>query len=148
MADPSLAAYLPFGHDVHALTFDSLEYLPTAHAVQMLAPVLVPVFVIEPAAHCAQSLTSFEPVVPLYVPGAQSVHAATFDAVEYLPTAHAVHVVPPVLVPASVMEPAAQSAHVESVGFVEYLPATHAVHALAPALMPVLVIEPARHALQ
>ena len=148
MADPSLAAYLPFGHDVHALTFDSLEYLPTAHAAQMLAPVLVPVFVIEPAAHCAQSLTSFEPVVPLYVPGAQSVHAATFDAVEYLPTAHAVHVVPPVLVPASVMEPAAQAMHDGTFDFVEYLPATHAVHALAPALMPVLVIEPARHALQ
>ena len=148
MADPSLAAYLPFGHDVHALTFDSLEYLPTAHAVQMLAPVLVPVFVIEPAAHCAQSLRSFEPVVPLYVPGAQSVHAATFDAVEYLPTAHAVHVVAPVLVPASVIEPAAQSMHDGTFDFVEYLPSAHAVHALAPALAPVLVIEPDTHTLQ
>ena len=148
MADPSLAAYLPFGHDVHALTFDSLEYLPTAHAVQMLAPVLVPVFVIEPAAHCAQSLTSFEPVVPLYVPGAQSVHAATFDAVEYLPTAHAVHVVAPVLVPASVIEPAAQSMHDGTFDFVEYLPSAHAVHALAPALVPVLVVEPDTHTLQ
>ena len=148
MADPSLAAYLPFGHDVHALTFDSLEYLPTAHALQMLAPLPVPVFVIEPAAHCAQSLGSFEPVVPLYVPGAQSVHAATFDATEYLPTAHAVHVVAPVLVPASVIEPAAQSVHVESVEFVEYLPAAHSSHVVAPALVPVLVIEPARHALQ
>ena len=133
---------------MHALTFDSLEYLPTAHAVQMLAPVLVPVFVIEPAAHCAQSLTSFEPVVPVYVPGAQSVHEATFDAVEYLPTAHAVHVVPPVLVPASVIEPAAQSMHDGTFDFVEYLPSAHAVHALAPALVPVLVIEPDTHTLQ
>ena len=148
MADPSLAAYLPFGHDVHALTFDSLEYLPTAHAVQMLAPVLVPVFVIEPAAHCAQSLRSFEPVVPLYVPGAQSVHAATFDTTEYLPTAHAVHVVAPVLVPASVIEPAAQSMHDGTFDFVEYLPSAHAVHALAPALVPVLVLEPDTHTLQ
>ena len=148
MADPSLAAYLPFGHDVHALTFDSLEYLPTAHAVQMLAPVLVPVFVIEPAAHCAQSLTSFEPVVPLYVPGAQSVHAATFDAVEYLPTAHAVHVVAPVPVPTSVIEPAAQSVHVESVDFFEYLPAAQALHAVAAAHEPLLVIEPAAHSEQ
>ena len=148
MADPSLAAYLPFGHDVHALTFDSLEYLPTAHAVQMLAPVLVPVFVIEPAAHCAQSLRSFEPVVPLYVPGAQSVHAATFDATEYLPTAHAVHVVAPVLVPASVIEPAAQSMHDGTFDFVEYLPSAHAVHALAPALVPVSVVEPDTHTLQ
>ena len=75
-------------------------------------------------------------------------HEATFDAVEYLPTAHAVHVVPPVLVPASVIEPAAQSVHVESVDFFEYLPAAHSSHVVAPALMPVLVIEPARHALQ
>ena len=148
MADPSLAAYLPFGHDVHAFTFDSLEYLPTAHALQMLAPALVPVFVIEPAAHCAQSLASFEPVVPLYVPGPQSTHEATFDAVEYLPTAHAVHVVAPALVPASVIEPAAQSIHVKSVDFFEYLPAAHSSHVVAPALVPVLVIEPARHALQ
>ena len=133
---------------MHCATFDAVEYLPTAHAVHVVAPVLVPVFVIEPAAHCAQSLVSFEPVVPVYVPGAQSVHAATFDAVEYLPTAHAVHVVPPVLVPVSVMEPAAHAVHVESVDFVEYWPAAHAVHVVAPALVPVLVIEPARHTLQ
>ena len=148
MADPSLAAYLPFGHDVHAFTFDLLEYLPTAHAVQILAPVSVPVFVIEPAGQSVQSLGLLEPVVPLYVPATQSVHVATFDAVEYLPTAHAVHVVAPVPVPASVIEPAAQSVHVDSVDFVEYLPAAHSSHVVAPALMPVLVIEPARHALQ
>ena len=133
---------------MQAATLDAVEYLPTAHPVQILAPALVPVFVIEPAAHCAQSLTSFEPVVPVYVPGAQSVHEATFDAVEYLPTAHAVHVVPPVLVPASVIEPAAQSMHDGTSDFVEYLPSTHAVHALAPALVPVLVIEPDTHTLQ
>ena len=148
MADPSLAAYLPFGHDVHALTFDSLEYLPTAHAVQMLAPVLVPAFVIEPAAHCAQSLLSFEPVVPLYVPASQSVHAATFDAVEYLPTAHGVHVVAPARVPASVIEPAAHLVQFESVELVEYRPAAHSSHVVARACVPVFVIEPARHALQ
>ena len=107
-AAPSVAAYLPAAHAVHAATFDAVEYLPTAHAVQILAPVLVPAFVIEPAAHALQSLTSFDPVVPVYVPAAQAVHGATFDAVEYLPTAHAVHVVAPVLVPASVIEPAAQ----------------------------------------
>ena len=73
---------------------------------------------------------------------------ATFDAVEYLPTAHAVHVVAPVPVPASVIEPAAQPAHVESVEFVEYLPAAHSSHVVAPAPVPILVIEPARHALQ
>jgi hypothetical protein len=36
---------------VHVTTLDAVEYLPTAHGVQMLAPVLVPVLVIEPAAH-------------------------------------------------------------------------------------------------
>ena len=75
-------------------------------------------------------------------------HCATFDAVEYLPTAHAVHVVAPVLVPASVIEPAAQSMHDGTFDFVEYLPSAHAVHALAPALAPVLVIEPDTHTLQ
>ena len=78
----------------------------------------------------------------------QSVHAATLDAVEYLPTAHAVHVVAPVLVPASVIEPAAQSMHDGTFDFVEYLPSAHAVHALAPALVPVLVVEPDTHTLQ
>ena len=148
MADPSLAAYLPFGHDVHACTFDLLEYLPTAHAVQILAPVPVPVFVIEPAGQSVQSLGLLEPVVPMYVPATQSVHVATFDTVVYLPTAHAVHVVAPVPVPASVIEPAAQSVHVESVDDFEYLPAAHSSHIVAPALMPILVIEPARHTLQ
>ena len=40
---------------MHAATFDAVEYLPMAHLVQMLAPVPVPVFVIEPAAHAMQS---------------------------------------------------------------------------------------------
>ena len=75
-------------------------------------------------------------------------HAATFDAVEYLPTAQSVHVVAPVPVPASVMEPAAQSVHDATFDAVEYLPAAHASHFVAPADRPVLVIEPARHALQ
>ena len=74
--------------------------------------------------------------------------AATFDAVEYLPTAHPVQILAPVLVPVFVSEPAPQSVHAKSVGFAEYVPSVHAVHALAPALVPVLVIEPAKHALQ
>ena len=48
MAKPSLAAYLPFGQAIQVATFDAVEYLPTAHPVQILAPALVPVFVIEP----------------------------------------------------------------------------------------------------
>ena len=74
---------------MHAVAFDAVEYLPTAHTVHVVAPVLVPVFVIEPAA--------------------QSAHDGTFDAFEYLPASHAVHVVAPVEEPLSVIEPAAHS---------------------------------------
>ena len=57
--------------------------------MHVVAPVLVPVFVIEPAS--------------------QSVHDGTFEAFEYLPASHAVHVVAPVEEPLSVIEPAAHS---------------------------------------
>ena len=72
----------------------------------------------------------------------------TFDAVEYLPTAHAVQVVAPVPVPVFVIEPAAQSEHDATFDAIEYLPAAHAVHAVAPADEFVSVIEPATHTLQ
>ena len=85
MADPSLAAYFPAGHDVHAATFEPIENLPTAHGVQILAPVPVPVFVIEPAP--------------------QSVHEESVDFAEYLPAAHAVHFVAPTKEPVFVIEP-------------------------------------------
>jgi hypothetical protein len=54
---------VPAEHEVQAATFDAVEYLPTVHGVQMLAPALVPEFVIEPASHSAQSLAKAEPVV-------------------------------------------------------------------------------------
>ena len=69
-------------------------------------------------------------------------HWATFDAVEYLPAPHSVHVVAPVLVPVFVIEPAAQSAHDGTVEAVEYLPAGHAVQLVALALVPVFVTDP------
>ena len=78
----------------------------------------------------------------------QSVHTATFDAVEYLPTAHAVHVVAPALVPVLVIDPSAQSVHEATFEAVEYLPAAHDVHVAAPAEEPVFVIEPAAHSEQ
>jgi hypothetical protein len=54
---------VPAEHEVHVATLDAVEYLPTAHGVQMLAPTLVPEFAIFPAAHVAQSLAKAEPVV-------------------------------------------------------------------------------------
>ena len=130
-------------------TFDAVEYLPAAQWAHELAPAVDPVFVIEPAAHLLQSAALLEPVVPMYVPASQSVQAATFDAVEYLPTAHSVHVVAPVPVPVLVIEPAAQSVHdVAMFELIEYLPAMHAVHVFAPALVPLSVIDPAAHSEQ
>ena len=74
---------------MHSTTFDSVEYFPAPHFVHVVAPVPVPVFVIEPAA--------------------QSVHEATLELVEYLPALHGVHAFAPVLVPVSVIDPAAHS---------------------------------------
>ena len=67
-------AYLPATQSVHDPTSDVVEYLPSVHRAQTLAPELVPVFVIEPARQSAQSLALLEPAVPLYLPAAQSVH--------------------------------------------------------------------------
>ena len=74
--------------------------------------------------------------------------AARLDAVEYFPTAHAVHVVAPVPAPLSVIEPAEQPVQDSTSDAVEYVPAVHAMHALAPAAVPLSVIEPATHTLQ
>ena len=105
---------------MQASTLDVVEYLPTAHGVQMLAPTLLPEFVIDPAAHSAQSLAKAEPVVSTYVPAAHSMHvAARLDAVEYFPTAHNVHVVAPVPAPLSVIDPAAQAVQISTFDAVE-----------------------------
>jgi hypothetical protein len=134
---------------MHVATLDAVEYLPTAHTVQMLAPMLMPVFVIEPAAHVAQSLANAAPIVSTYVPAAQPMQdVARFDAVEYCPMAQAVQVVAPVPAPLSVIEPDTQAVHSSTSDAVEYLPAAHAVHVLEPAAVPLSVIEPATHAVQ
>ena len=147
-AEPSFAAYWPAKQSVQA-EVDTAECFPTAHAVQMLAPSLAPVFVIDPAAHSAQSLAKAEPVVSTYVPATQPMHdVARSDVVEYCPTAQAVQVVAPVLLPLSVIEPAAQAVQDGTSDTVEYSPAAHAVHELEPAAVPLSVIEPAMHTVQ
>jgi hypothetical protein len=123
---------------------DEVEYLPAVHAVQMLAPTREPVFVVEPGSHALQLLANAEPGVPTYVPAPQPMHdAARFDAVEYCPTAQAVQVVAPVLLPLLVTEPAAQAVQDGTADAVEYSPAGHSSHELAPAAEPVSVIQPA-----
>ena len=83
-----------------------------------------------------------------YFPASQAVHVSTFEAVENLPAAHAVHELAPGKEPLFVIEPAPQSEHDAAFDAVEYLPAAHAAHAVAPAAEPVSVIEPAAHSEQ
>jgi hypothetical protein len=47
--DPVALAYFPGAHEMHDVAVDTLEYFPESHAVQLTAPVLVPVFVSEPS---------------------------------------------------------------------------------------------------
>lgn len=93
---------------MHDSVAELIEYLPAPHPVHELAPVLLPVFVIDPAPHALQSLAVSEPIAPMYCPAGQSVHADTLDDVEYFPTSQAVHSTAPLLLPSSVMEPASQ----------------------------------------
>jgi len=81
-------------------------------------------------------------------PAIQSVQAATFEAVEYFPAVHAVHVVAPVFTPVSVMDPAIQSVQAATPEAVEYFPAVHAVQVVAPVFTPVFVIDPAAQPVQ
>ena len=76
-------------HSVHDDVAEVVEYLPTPHSVQELAPSLAPVLVIEPAP--------------------QSAHDVMVDAVEYLPALHAVHALAPAFVAVSVIDPAPHS---------------------------------------
>jgi hypothetical protein len=82
------------------------------------------------------------------MPAIQAVHSASVDAVEYLPTAQAVHALAPVSVPALVIDPAAQVVHAFALETAEYVPAAHLAHELAPVAAPVLVIDPAMHTSQ
>ena len=71
------------------------------------APVLLPVFVMDPAAHSMHPDAASEPGTSTYLPAAQPVHASIFDAVENFPSEQAVHADAPALMPVFVMDPAA-----------------------------------------
>ena len=81
MDEPSVAAYSPTSQSKQA-TADAVEYLPTAQAAHVVAPVPASVFVIEPSVHSLQSLAAPEPVVLIYFPAVHSVHATILDAAE------------------------------------------------------------------
>ena len=99
---------------MHA-SVDIAEYCPAAQGVHDIAPVLIPVFVSEPAS--------------------QTVHV--IPSVEYFPAAQRVHDIAPVLIPVSVSEPASQTVHAVSPS-AEYCPAAHAVQAEAEQVEVVL----------
>ena len=147
MDEPPVATYSPTSQSKQA-TVDAVEYLPTAQAAHVVAPVPASVFVIEPSVHSTQSLAAPEPVVPTYFPAVHAVHAATPDAVEYFPATHSVHSVAPELAPLSVIEPAPHGVHAATFDAFEYVPAAHAIHELAPTAVPMLVRDPAKHTLQ
>ena len=95
-------------------TFEAVEYFPAVHAVQVVAPVLAPVSVIDPAKQLVQD--------------------ATVEAVEYFPAVHAVQAVAPALVPVSVMDPAEHELQLPAKLFaLWYWPAGQASHVSAVA---------------
>ena len=102
------ALNLPAAHEAHAEAADAVEYFPEEHTVHALAPVPVPVFVIEPG---LQEMQAVLPCTFWYWPAGQLMQEATFDAVEYFPVAHFEQVFAPVLVPVLVIDPAGQAMH-------------------------------------
>lgn len=67
---PVLPLLVPAAQSEHETTFETVEYFPAAHAVQVLAAA---------------------PVLPVMDPAAQVVQDALFETVEYFPATHAVH---------------------------------------------------------
>ena len=126
---PVLARYFPAAQDAHAAVDTELN-LPDAHAVQVLAPVPVPVSVREPAAQAMHDAVVPAPADAYEAAGHAPLHAA---AVPW---------------PLSAYRPALQLEHAATVDAVEYFPAAHAVQLLAPVPVPVLVREPALQAMQ
>jgi hypothetical protein len=147
VASPDVSVRFPWEHLVHLSTAELLEYWPDAHSVHVLAPASDPVFVIEPAGHGLQLPSALEPASAANFPTSHAMHDM-LDAVEYLPTAHAVHVVAPESVSLFVIDPAAHALHAATLELVEYRPASHAVHVAAPAAPPAFVIEPAKQGRQ
>jgi hypothetical protein len=110
-AEPVASAYLPAAQRMHDVaSVEAVEYCPAAQAVQVVAPVSLPLSVIEPAAQ------------------AQAVHSSKFDAVEYSPATHAMHELAAAAAPLSVREPAKHTSQYDCAPLAWKLPAWHSVH--------------------
>ena len=66
---------MQFVHGVQDATFEAVEYFPDVHAVQVVAPVLAPVSVIDPAAHELQLLPA-KLIALWYWPVGQASHVS------------------------------------------------------------------------
>jgi hypothetical protein len=106
---PILGWNWPGAQFEHDDTADAIEYFPAAHSVHELAPLPLPVFVIEPVS--------------------QVVHGASeLGSAEYMPAAHATHEIAPVADPVSVMDPAKHGRQYELSPLDWYFAASHAMH--------------------
>jgi hypothetical protein len=125
-----LKPYRPALHGEHEATFETVEYCPAAHAMQLLPPVLGPMSVLDPARHGVQlgdvpaPAPAYDPAghaplhaadvpAPLsaYRPALQGEHEATFETLEYRPAAHAMQLLPPGFTPVSVLDPTGHAMH-------------------------------------
>jgi hypothetical protein len=111
---------------MHALEPATAAYEPTAHAEQLVVPVVSALY-----APAAQS-THVDPLV--YEPGAQDVQKSILKAPAALklPTGHAVHASTPF--EASLYVPTAHSAHDDAPVVAPYLPASHTAQLPAPVV--------------
>ena len=109
--------------------------------MQLTAPVLLNVFVVEPEPHIKQAVRA---PLPWYRPATHGAHSTVGDAL-LCPAAHAVHVVAPWLASVFVIDPASHARHF-TVDAELYWPAAHAVQVTPPARASVSVTYPAAHA--
>jgi hypothetical protein len=82
VADP-MVEYLPIPQFVQAASVDALEYVPAVHAMQEVAPVDVPVSVMEPASHVLQAVA----LDGLQVPASHVWQAVALDGLQ-VPASH------------------------------------------------------------
>jgi hypothetical protein len=104
------AWYDPLKHLLHSLAVAFVEYRPTLHSPHVLAPVSLPLSVIEPAAH--------------------SLHLSSAELLVYCPGEHAVQADAPTAGPVLVMDPAWHVWQSTCPAALVNLPAAHLMHAV------------------
>ena len=139
----------------------AVEYCPVAQATHVLAPLLLPVLVIDPAGHSIQlSTLEFAENHPA-LQGMQELAPAAAPLLVREPATHSLQSPLPTL---PWYSPGSQVAHATEPSFVAYCPAkqsvqakvdadecfptAHSVHLVAPVSLRVLVVEPSVHSLQ